>query len=52
MPFIVHVSAGPTGHLPDFLELLSLDLRGPVLHRFASELEERSKVQFCGKPTR
>ena len=30
MAFLVNVnSAGPIGHLPDFLELLSLDLLGP-----------------------
>ena len=52
MAFIVYVSTGPTGHLPDFLELLSLDPRGPELHRTASELEERSNVQFCGNSTR
>ena len=52
MAFIVHVSAGPIDHLPDFLELLSLDPGGPELHRIASELEERLNIQFCGNSTR
>ena len=52
MAFIVYVSAGPIRHLPDFLELLSLDLRGNELHRIASEQEERLNMQFCGNSTR
>ena len=52
MAFKVHVSSGPTGHLPNFLELLSLDSCGPELHRIASELEERLNMQYCGNSTR
>ena len=52
MAFIVHVSAGPIGQLFDFLELLPSDVRGPELHRIASELEGGLNVQFCGNSAR
>ena len=39
-----HSSADPTGHLPNFRDLLSLGLPGLELHRIASELEERLNV--------
>ena len=48
MAFIVHVCAGPIGHLTDFVELLPSDLCGPELHRAASELGKRLNIQFCG----
>ena len=44
--YIVHFSADPIGHMPEFLELLSLNLRSSIWPFTISKLTVLSEARF------